>query len=312
MKTTPKDFFLHLGVIVALFVSTISLLTLLFRIINISFPDQLEYYFSDPYSAGIRWSIASLLIVFPLYVLLSWLLNRNYVQDPAKRDLWIRKWLIYITLFVAGVTLVINLITLINYFLGGEITTRFILKVLAVLIIAMAVFGYYLYDVRRNETNSRLNKIMAISSLVVIIASIVGGFVIMGSPQTVRLMRFDERKINDLQNIQWQIVNYWQQKHSLPLALTDLSDPISNYQIPLDPQTGVAYDYRVLGPEEFELCADFNLANRDNTAPAIMRPTQLGDVQQNWEHETGYTCFTRTIDQERYPLIPIQDEKLRP
>jgi hypothetical protein len=35
--------------------------------------------------------------------------------------------------------------------LGGEITTRFILKVLVAGAIATTVFGYYLWDLRRDE-----------------------------------------------------------------------------------------------------------------------------------------------------------------
>jgi uncharacterized membrane protein YpjA len=35
--------------------------------------------------------------------------------------------------------------------LGGELTTRFILKVLVAAVIAGTVFGYYLRDLRRDE-----------------------------------------------------------------------------------------------------------------------------------------------------------------
>ena len=41
--------------------------------------------------------------------------------------------------------------TLVYNLLGGEITTRFLLKVLIVAFIAGSVFWYYLTDVRREE-----------------------------------------------------------------------------------------------------------------------------------------------------------------
>ena len=37
----------------------------------------------------------------------------------------------------------------------------------------------------------------------------------------MRLFRFDDQKVNDLTMLQYQIVNYWQQKERLPLALRD-------------------------------------------------------------------------------------------
>ena len=115
-KVTPKDFFLWLGAMVALYVSVISLLTLYFQYINHLFPDALNYYV-DPYSGAIRSAIASLIVITPLYIFLTRLLNKEIREHAEKKELWVRRWLIYITLFVAGITLAIDLIFLINTFL---------------------------------------------------------------------------------------------------------------------------------------------------------------------------------------------------
>ena len=149
IKTAPKDFFVFIGAMVALYASAVSLLNLLFEIINASFPDALHFSY-DNFSSGMRWSIASLIIVFPLYLFLSRFINKDLVGNPQKKNLGIRKWLTYLTLFVAGVTIITDLIILINTFLGGEITARFAFKVLAVLVVAGAAFTYYLYDLRRD------------------------------------------------------------------------------------------------------------------------------------------------------------------
>jgi hypothetical protein len=53
-----------------------------------------------------------------------------------------------LTLFIAALTGLIDLITLINTFLGGEITTRFGLKVAIVLLIAIGVFLHFLADLK--------------------------------------------------------------------------------------------------------------------------------------------------------------------
>ena len=304
MKTSPKDFFLHLGVIISLYISTISLLTLVFNIINNLFPDNLNYYV-DPYSSVIRWAIACLIIIFPLFIILSRTTNKDYVLSPEKRNLGIRKWLTYFTLFLAGVTIIVDLIVLINTVLGGDIASRFIFKVLAVLVVVGLIFIYYIHDLKSVAViqKSRRTLLAGVTSLIVL-ASIVSGFMIMGSPMTQRLMRFDQQKLADLQTIQWQLVNYFQQKGDLPETLTDLRDPISGFVIPVDSQNNLSYEYKKNSEMSFELCADFNV-NSDTSNTSEMnyaKPISVGIENETWAHGVGVTCFKRTIDAQLYPV----------
>ena len=98
-----------------------------------------------------RWSIASLIVAFPVFLYTSWLIVRDLAADPNKRHSKVRRWLTYLTLFVAATVLIGDVITLVYNLLGGEITTRFLLKVLVVAFIAGTVFWYYLSDIRREE-----------------------------------------------------------------------------------------------------------------------------------------------------------------
>src|SRR3989344_4135921 len=305
-KTTPRDFFLQLGVIAGLYVSAVSLFTLLFQIINLSFPDALErgyhYGYYDPYGGGIRFAIAALIVIFPLYLILARALYRTYQQDPTKRELGLRKWVSYFTLFVAGVTVAVDLITLINSFLGGELSTRFALKVLAVLIVAGGAFWYYLYDLKQAAPVARVNRFMALLSLIIVVAAIVAGFMLMGSPFTQRERRFDEQKIQDLQTLQWQVISHWQTRGFLPESLALMKGVGKGDVVPRDPQTGEAYDYRVTGPRTFELGASFNQPTPVNRPPANSRPASWAiNEMENWTHETGRVCFERTIDPVAYP-----------
>lgn len=153
-KTSPRDFFLHVLAIVTLYIVAGSFLALLFQYINVYFPDKLDpngYIAVSAAYSTIRWSIASLIIVYPLYLWVSWFLEKGYQRFPEKRQARIRKWLVYFTLFAAAIAIMVDLITLIFQFLGGDLTTRFALKVFSVLLVAGIVFGYYLWDVRRND-----------------------------------------------------------------------------------------------------------------------------------------------------------------
>lgn len=287
--------------------SVISFLTLIFQYINVLFPDPLEYV--DPFSGAIRFSMAALIIVFPLYVFLTRKVNEDIRHNQEKKELGIRKWLIYLTLFIAGATIVVDLIVLINSFLQGDLTVRFLLKVLSVLVVASAVFGYYISDLRgRWEENEKGSKTIAWISGVVVLVSVIAGFFIIGSPFEARENRFDRQKVQDLQSIQWQVVNYWQRTETLPETLDDLKEPLSGFMVPVDPQTGEPYTYRVLGDRSFELCATFN--NSDET-DAPIAPFRYGyEFGGNWEHGEGEECFERTIDPELYP--PYEKPRLAP
>ena len=57
----------------------------------------------------------------------------------------------YVTLAIAACALVGDVISLIYNFLGGELTARFLLKVLTVALIAGTAFVYYLWDLRETE-----------------------------------------------------------------------------------------------------------------------------------------------------------------
>lgn len=305
IKMSPKDFFLHIGAMVTLYITVFSLIALLFQYIEIIFPDRLDVY-RDIYSSGVRFQIASLIVIFPVYLFITRLLNQDLRKNPEKQNLGIRKWLIYLTLFIAGGTVLVDFIVLLNTFLGGELTTRFIFKVLVVLIIVGNVFAYYFFDLKGKwEKEPKAAKTVAWAVSLVVLISIIGGFFLIGSPKTQRLMRFDQERVNDLQSIQWQIVNYWQQKEVLPNSLIQLDDPISSYIVPTDPQSGEEYTYRVTENLTFELCAVFNNESSGvgSTAPRAVKIAEPFSLEgSNWQHGAGEVCFERTIDPDLYPV----------
>jgi hypothetical protein len=307
---TPKDFFLHIGAMAALYVSAFSLLALLFEYIDVLFPDKLDAFHGE-FSGAIRLSIASLIIIFPTYLALTKVLNKDLRENPEKKNIWIRKWLIFLTLFVAGITIIVDLVRLVNEFLGGDITIQFTLKVLAVLIVTGAVFGYYLYDLKGEwEKKVRRAKMIGWITAFIILVSVVSGFFIIGTPASQRLSRFDQEKINDLHTIQWQIVNFWQNKERLPKTLSELEDSISSFIIPIDQQTGEEYGYKIISILSFELCAEFNKESSEEALDArntraVKQINSIGPVRFediNFAHEKGIVCFERTIDPDLYPI----------
>lgn len=300
-RNLPRDVFLHLFAMVALYWSAVSFITLCWQYINYFFPDVLSYNYG--FNSAMRFALASLFIVFPLFLVASWLLNKIYSKESHVRESKIRKWLIYLTLFIASLVILGDLVFTVNTFLNGEITTRFILKALSVLVVTIAIFGYYLDDVRKSAP-SKMAKMYALIVGIVVLVLVVGAFFIVGSPAKARLLQLDQQRTNDLQGIQWQIVSYWQRKQAMPQNLSDLQDPISGYLIPLDPETKLSYEYRVIDAKnlKFELCATFSLEGNEQQMTSPEYPAGK-DMQGNWQHATGHVCFERTIDKQLYPPL---------
>jgi len=299
IKSSPKDVFMHLLNMIVLYASATSILVLLFQYINIYFPDILNPYF-DP-GSPMRGAIASLIIIFPVFILTSKFIQKDIEKFPQKSELKIRKWLLYFTLFIAAIIIIGDLVSLIYNFLQGELTIRFFLKIISVLAVAASIFGYYLYELRR-KPGVISSKIKIFTRLVIAIVAVIVivGFFIAGSPFKQRLIRFDRERVNDLQMIQGQIVNFWINKEKLPASLNDLKDNISGFVAPVDPETGNPYEYRVKGNLTFELCANFNFTSKEGavniSAPAYPRY----GIEENWNHSAGRVCFERTIDPDIY------------
>lgn len=317
LKTSAKDFFLNLGAIVALYTVVVSLLNLLFTVINNAYP-QITSYNNYGYSYGsqsISFPVSTLIIFFPIFILLMWLLERDYKTEPEKKHLNVRRWLTYITLFVAGLTLAGDLVTVLYYFLDGqELTAGFLLKVLSVFIVISMVFFYYISDIR-NKLTSMHRKVWLGISLILILGSIIWGFAVLGSPRTQQLIKYDEQKVTDLQNINREVQNYYQMKNVLPETLPDLSGSNTYFVIPVDQQTKKPYEYKKTGNLTYEVCAEFNKASTQQKGGYTM-PTYGGDGFGNfWTHPVGRYCFTQTINPNIYqkgipvtvPAVPVKN-----
>ena len=147
-------------------------------------------------------------------------------------------------------------------------------------------------------------KCFTITIIVIVGIAVIAGFFVVGSPQEERLRRFDDQRVNDLQLLQMELVNYWQNKQVLPASLSLLKDDIKGFVPPKDPQTGFDYGYEAKGTESFSLCADFSRPSLEEMSkPAIAVPMGSYGPGENWQHGAGRICFDRTIDKELYKPI---------
>lgn len=306
VRATPKDFFLWAGAMLSLYAGVFSFITLLFEYIDHTFRDTALNYYYDPYGSGVAYSMASLIVLAPTFLILMRVIRRSIAADPSRNEVWVRRWALFLVLFIAGISIVVDLIVLLNTFLSGQqLTTAFLLKVLVVLLVAGAGFLHFVSDLWGYwERKPRYAQYVNWATGLLVALTIAAGFLIIGTPQTQRALRLDQQRVSDLQSLQSMIINFYQQKERLPQSLTELDDPISYYNVPVDPDTKTSYSYTVKGTLSFELCADFaTMGSGDPYGRSVSMPSAYG-TQDKWEHGVGHICFSRTIDPELYPPYP--------
>jgi hypothetical protein len=291
-KTTASDFFIYLGIIIGLYVSTFSLISLSFDLINKWLPDVAMNYGYDMYSSGIRMALAALIIFFPVFIYLSRISTKAVTLIPEKKDLWVRRWFFFLTLFLTGLAIAIDLTTLVYRFIGGEdLTMRFVLKVIVVLIVAFAIFRFYLYELRRDVTiPTPKRKYLMYLTCIIVLAVVITGIVAIGSPTTQRNIRLDSQRVNDLSNIQYAITDYYRANNNLPVDLATLTQGTTHYVSSIkDPETKVSYEYRATPQSsKYEICAVFSTDSLLDETDRVSYPNQ-----ENWKHGIGKTCFNR-------------------
>jgi hypothetical protein len=131
----------------------------------------------------------------------------------------------------------------------------------------------------------RAQMMFAGGASAVVLAAIVGGLMLTGSPGALRLLRLDEQKVQDLRNLATAIDNYEDRHKTLPETLEALTaEEQWNVLRLADPETDAAYEYRVLEGATYELCAVFHTATDEAMQQSFLPPL--------WNHEAGRHCFT--------------------
>lgn len=147
---SAREAFLYALMFLALAMTAWNITTLGFELIELWLPDVSDKY--SLYSAeSVRWSISVLVVFFPLFLVMNTRAQRAAHADPGKRRSAVRKWFGYITLFLAAITLLGDLIAVIYALLSGDLTARFIAKAALVALTAGLIFLYFRGEMEEAE-----------------------------------------------------------------------------------------------------------------------------------------------------------------
>jgi hypothetical protein len=136
-------------------------------------------------------------------------------------------------------------------------------------------------------------RLLVITAAVAVVAAVVVGVVVLGSPGVAREKKLDAVRVADLAAIEGLISSYARQHKSLPPDLAALNrEP--GYLVPRkDPESAMPYEYEILGEDTYRLCAQFRKpSSRD-------LPENVYSLENTWVHGAGQQCFNRHADAAR-------------
>ncbi len=292
-KNNAKYAFYYLLALVALIFVAISVGLISFGIINKTVADALSMEGYSNFNNQFKFAISALLIATPIFYFVSSLINRGLRKQELNLDSSIRRWLTYFILFVSSLIILGVFIGVINNFLSGELTTRFILKALTVFVISAATFSFYFYDIKREDVikKDKVVQIFFFASLALVLVAFVAAWFFVESPREARNRRLDQILINNIYSLESAVNSYYDRYDALPESLDNLkeSELYLNTGAFTDPETGAAIDYKVTGEETFEFCAEFRTSSFDGSYYPS-RP-----LMGSKDHDAGYQCLSGTL-----------------
>lgn len=146
-----RDIFVYLLTFVTLSVSTCAIGGTLFHLLNVAFPDPASSYNYGHFGRDLSWSMAQIIVASPIFACLSYWTSLDLASHPEKRDSIVRKLMIYFILLITAIVGLGDLIFVLNHFLDGEMSIRFLGKAFTVLGLCGSVFYYYLREVLQDD-----------------------------------------------------------------------------------------------------------------------------------------------------------------
>ncbi|HTK04975.1 MAG TPA: hypothetical protein VL500_05290 [Candidatus Eisenbacteria bacterium] len=150
---------------------------------------------------------------------------------------------------------------------------------------------------------------MFTAAVVIMVAAVIAvGLYVAGSPSKERERRFDEQRVNELQQIANAVDSAYYRDNHLPASLEMLAANKQEFYVPslVDPKTGVPYEYQITGDITYDLCATFDDVTQQTDQygrmqPAPMQPTKpLGIMPspgyRDWTHPEGHHCYHLTVE----------------
>lgn len=218
-----------------------------------------------------RWPVSMLVVFLPIFVLI-------HLRRPADDSSLVRRWLAALSGFLAGMTLLGTLATAVQAFLAGDLTLRFALKALVVVVTAGLVFVTY----RGELAGARAGRGGAAALAGLAGLGILAGLWLSGGPGQGRAEARDEARRSDLSELATQARCLALEGEDVPPI--DTSEGCPEAPPSADPWTGEPYRIERLPAGTLRLCASYETERFRDEGPAgpgcisvdLARPGEAG------------------------------------
>lgn len=148
-----RDAFLYLLNFITLGFWAVALWQIWDDLVRRLFPDALSYE-GPSLRDDIAWQVAMIVVAFPIFAFVHTLIQRELSQRPELYYSPIRRWLTYIALVIAAITILCDAALAIQSLIVGHLTTHFLLDTLGLLVIGGGIFVYYLTTMEPPQARS--------------------------------------------------------------------------------------------------------------------------------------------------------------
>lgn len=325
--------FLSLGFMV------FGILVSFFQAVNKFFPDSFKgRNFSSSYFDNdlMKFGLSSLIVTIPIYYGVLFLLNKKLEKKEIEEDSLVRKGITYLAMVAFSAMAIGSLVALLYSYFDGELTTRFVFKVMAFLVVSLFFFGFYFWEIRRVEFSKNSFNKLFFSSLVLTSIALILAFFVIDSPKTAREKRADGALIDNMREASRIVSNKYKgkdyftkdntqnilNKERIVLEMTKNKNSSEEIQKVLENlygemevdvkelpkaedivgQISKNVSYQPLEDSKYKLCGNFKrTAKEDGAYPR--------ENNEKWSHPKGNHCFVFDAEADEYSFDPIITEQ---
>jgi hypothetical protein len=139
-----RDAFYYLLNFITLAFWTVALGQIFYMLIERRFPDALDANVLSSVRDEIAGQLAAVIVTFPVFLVVHSLIQAQLRKRPDLYYSPVRRWLTYVALVLAAIVLVADAVWFVTSFLQGQLTIRFVLDSLVLLVLGGGIFLYYL------------------------------------------------------------------------------------------------------------------------------------------------------------------------
>jgi hypothetical protein len=155
---SPRLFFLNLFYFLLVYLTVYNVISILFTMLDFYLPDGIGQYGSGAFRArslreGIQDNVSIILVAAPM-IYVTYVTIARAMRNEKQAIPRIRLILVYFTLFVGACVILGNASLFIYYFLRGELSIRFIIKIVILTVTVLGFYIFYKSELKHDEQNA--------------------------------------------------------------------------------------------------------------------------------------------------------------